>query len=227
MTLSSPAEKLVSGLGGIVSMLIVLWLTQIVEQAVHARTFFVASMGASAVLLFAAPHSPLSQPWNVVGGHVVSALVGVMVYQQFPDPVAGGALSVGLAITAMYFLGCLHPLGGASALIPLIAGPAISDFGFAFTLFPVGAGAVTMVLIAIVFNYPFKHRRYPAALSSFEKKQPVAKAANDAYPDISHADLVVALAEIGTYVDISEDDLLAIYAIAMRQHLPEERKAKT
>lgn len=220
MNNSSHEEKLVSGLGGAISILVVFWMTQYFEQGLHVPLLLIASMGATAVLLFAAPHTPLSQPWNVIGGHIVSALVGITIYQQVANPVFGGSLAVGLAIIAMYYLRCLHPPGGATSLIPFIGGPAIEKFGYIFALFPVGLGAVAMVLIAIFFNYPFKYRRYPAMLASLANSNATPDEPDCAYPDISHADLVVALSEIDTYVDISEEDLLRIYEIASRRSHP-------
>jgi CBS-domain-containing membrane protein len=208
LNVSSHKEKILSGLGGAVSIVIVFWITQLFEQGMHAHLLLVASMGATAVLLFAAPNSPLSQPWNVIAGHMVSALIGIFVLHVLKDPVLGGALSVGLAITAMYYLQCLHPPGGATSLIPLISAPLMDSYGFMFVLFPVGLGAILMVLIAIAFNYPLKWRRYPLALAERTGK-PVGD-----YPDITHADFVAALAEIDTYVDISEQDILRIYQIA-------------
>ena len=208
-------EKIISGIGGSLSILTAFWLTRVGYLGLGAGAVFVASFGASAVLLFAAPHSPLANPWNVIGGHTISALIGVGVYHLLPDPVAGGALSVGLAISAMYYLGCLHPPGGASSIIPLIGGP--MAHGWLFPFFPVMAGVVLMTIFAVVFNYPFIWRRYPEAL--MEKVEiPSGRVCH--YPDISHADFVAALSQLDTYVDISEEDLLRIYEIACRRPHP-------
>jgi len=216
MTTPSHKEKLLSGLGGGVSIFIVFALTFVTEQELQTHLLLIASMGASAVLLFAVPHSPLSQPWNVIGGHVISALIGTLMHWLISDIVVAGALAAGLAITAMYYLGCLHPPGGASAVIPVISGSAASDYGLGLVFFPIGIGAVVMVLVAIAYNYPFAWRRYPLSLWS-RMRPPQATQHVDGYPDISHADFVAALAEIDTYVDISEEDLLRIYNIAARK----------
>ena len=214
MYASSHSEKLISGLGGFISIFAVYLITSLFETALQAQILFVASMGATAVLLFAAPHSPLSQPWNVTGGHVVSAFVGVLVHGLIADQILAGALAVGVAITAMYYLKCLHPPGGATALVAVIGGSSVDSFGFTYVYFPVGLSAVLMVLIAIAFNYPFPWRRYPTAIT---KAPPIHETVDDQpkhYPDITHADLVAALSEIDGYVDISEQDLLRIYEIA-------------
>ena len=220
MQASSHSEKLISGLGGLVSIFVVYLLTNLFETAFQAQTLFVASMGASAVLLFAAPHSPLSQPWNVIGGHIVSAFFGVLVHGLVANQIFAGALAVGIAIIAMHYLKCLHPPGGATALVAVIGGSSVDSFGFTYIFSPVGLSAVLMVLIAIGFNYPFKWRRYPAAMLVVSPKPEFKDTPNKHYPDITHADLVAALAEIDEYVDISEQDLLRIYAVATHRTHP-------
>lgn len=214
----SHKEKLISGLGGGISIFITFWLTNFLEQSLHTQLLFVASMGATAVLLFANPHGPLSQPWNVIGGHLISALAGVSVHYVVADPIIAGALAVGLAITAMYYLQCLHPPGGATALVAVMGGA--DSFGFLYILFPIGIGAVLMVLVAAAFNYPFPWRRYPAWLFPAPVEPSANIDHNPAYPDITHADLVAALSQIDGFIDISEEDLLRIYELATRRKHP-------
>ena len=106
-------EKIISGIGGAIAIGVIFWLTRFGSMELGAKALFVASFGASAVLLFAAPHSLLAQPWNVLVGHGVSAVIGVAIHKLVPDPVLGTALAAGLAISAMYYLDALHPPGGA------------------------------------------------------------------------------------------------------------------
>lgn len=213
-------EKLVSGLGGALSIFLVFWVTGFVADAANMRVLLMASMGATAVLIFAAPHGPLSQPWNVIGGHTVSAAIGISVHKLGIDPVIAGAIAVGLAITAIYYLQCLHPPGGATALIPILSGSAIDDYGYWFVLFPAGLGALLMVLAAIAYNYPFPWRRYPLSVQRMVAVKSETKPLGPAYPDITHADLVAALSEIDTFIDVSEEDLLRIYELACRRRHP-------
>jgi CBS-domain-containing membrane protein len=217
MQQASHREKIISGLGGALSIGVLFFLTRWLEGQMQWRLLLVASMGATAVLLFAAPRVELARPWNVIGGHMVSALVGVSVHRFVPGILTGSALAAGLAISAMYYLRCLHPPGGATALVAVIGGAPVEALGYVYVLFPVGLGALLMVLIAIAFNYPLVYRRYPAGLF----REPARRKATDDnkhYDDISHADFVAALAELDNYVDISERDLLRIYAIATRHH---------
>jgi len=207
---SSHGEKFLSGLGGFVAIFIVYLITTLFELALQSQLLFVASMGASAVLLFATPHGPLSQPWNVTGGHMVSAFFGVLAHKLIGNQIFAGAAAVGMAITAMYYLRCLHPPGGATALVAVIGGATVDSFGFSYMFFPVGLSAVLMVFVAIAFNYPFKWRRYPV-LSAEPPNKP--EKINNHQP-ITHANIVAALSQFDGYVDISEQDILRIFELA-------------
>ena len=122
----------------------------------------IGSFGASAVLLFGASRSPLAQPRNVVGGHVLSALVGVLCWQCLSFvPWLAAALAVSTAIALMHWSRTLHPPGGATALIAVIGSPEIHRLGFAYLWMPVGAGAILLVLLAVLFNNLVPQRRYP------------------------------------------------------------------
>lgn len=106
----------------------------------------IGSFGASAVLVFGAPQSPLARPRNVLGGHVISALAGVFFAQLFPDSVGLAAgLAVGSAIVLMLVTGTLHPPGGATALIAVTGGPAILALGYLYVLVPCLTGALILL----------------------------------------------------------------------------------
>lgn len=125
-------------------------------------TLLIGSFGASAVLVYAAIKSPLAQPRNLVGGHVISALVGVAAYQSLGHVIwLAAALAVSVAIVAMLISKTLHPPGGATALIAVIGGPDIHQLGFWFALAPAGAGALVLLLVALLVNNLAGHRRYP------------------------------------------------------------------
>ncbi len=154
-------EALISCLGGLLALLSVVFVSRrFVGDA--GPGMLVASMGASAVLLFALPHGQLSQPWAVVGGHVVSAIVGVAVAGLISDPVVAGAVAVGLAIGLMQVLRCVHPPGGATALSAVVGGPAVHALGMRFALTPVLLNALLIVGVAVTWNALFAKRRYPA-----------------------------------------------------------------
>lgn len=125
-------------------------------------TLLIGSFGASAVLVYAAIRSPLAQPRNLVGGHVVSGLVGVACWQVFGDTLwLAAALGVSLAIAAMLATRTLHPPGGATALIAVIGGPKIHSLGLLYALVPAGLGALVLLAVALAVNNLARRRRYP------------------------------------------------------------------
>ncbi|MCO4318408.1 HPP family protein [Phyllobacterium sp. 21LDTY02-6] len=120
----------------------------------------VAPIGASAVLLFAVPASPLAQPWPIIGGNTISALVGVTVSHFVAEPAIAIALAVALAIAAMSVTRSLHPPGGAAALTAVIGGSAVTSAGFYFPFFPVAVNSVLLVGLGILFHR-LSRRSYP------------------------------------------------------------------
>lgn len=167
-------EKVVSMLGALLGLMGVILISR-VHLGSAGSVGLVASMGASAVLLFAVPHGPLSQPWPVLGSHLVSAFVGVACAQAIDDPLFAAPLAVALSIGLMHQLRCIHPPGGATALSAVMGGEAVHQLGFQFVLTPVMINAIVILLIAFLFNYPFKWRRYPAALAqSIKTPEPTA-----------------------------------------------------
>ncbi|HCL82087.1 MAG: hypothetical protein A2077_04100 [Nitrospirae bacterium GWC2_46_6] len=125
-------------------------------------TLIIGSFGASAVLVYGAIKSPLAQPRNLIGGHIISGLVGVACYQMFGQTLwIAAALGVSFAIAAMLATRTLHPPGGATALIAVIGGQKIHDLGFLYAFIPAGAGAAILLLVALLVNNLSKHRKYP------------------------------------------------------------------
>ena len=126
------------------------------------RLLIIASFGASAVLIFGAIKSPLAQPRNLVGGHILSALVGVTVLQLLhPWMWLAAGVAVGTAIAAMHATKTLHPPAGATALIAVIGGQKIHDLGYFYALMPVASGAVILLVVALIFNNIPESRKYP------------------------------------------------------------------
>ncbi|WP_292227424.1 HPP family protein [Brevundimonas sp.] len=191
------------GLTGLVSR----WVLG-ADHAAHA--LLIASMGASAVLVFAVPASPLAQPWPVIGGNAISGLIGVIVAHTIHDPMIGGAVAVSLAIGVMSLFGCLHPPGGGTALTPVLAGPAAA---WLFPLAPAALNAVLLVGAAWLFHR-FSGHAYPHRP---EKVAPGALA-------ISEADIDAALSEMHEALDVSREDLRAV-AVLAAQHAAGRRKS--
>lgn len=124
--------------------------------------FLIGSFGASSVLIYGLINSPLAQPRNLIGGHLVCALTGVSIHHPIPAEVwLSSALSVSVAIVLMQITKTLHPPGGATALIANIGSPKIQALGFYYVLSPVLSGVIILLLVAIVCNNATSHRSYP------------------------------------------------------------------
>jgi CBS-domain-containing membrane protein len=206
----SHTERLISALGGFLGIFAIFTVS---DWYLDTRDvlLLVPSMGASAVLLFAVPHGALSQPWNVLGGHLLSALIGVSCYLLVPHTFVAAGLAVGLAIGVMHYTRCIHPPGGATALAAVIGGESTHALGYQFVLTPVLGNVAVILVVAVVFNYAFKWRRYPAWPEDRQAPPPVVDTGIRA---IEHADLVAALSQIDSFIDVSEHDLLHIYDLA-------------
>lgn len=167
----------------------------------------VAPMGASAVLLFAVPTSPLAQPWPTIGGNVLSAAVGLLVAAYIPNPAIAAGVAVGLAIAAMSFLRCLHPPGGAAALIAAFGGPAVSSMGILFPLIPVGINAALLVALGWAFHR-LRGRSYPhKAQASTVNTHNTADVPAARRTGVRPEDIDTALETLGESFDISREDI--------------------
>jgi CBS domain-containing membrane protein len=125
--------------------------------------FLIGSFGASSVLIYGVIQSPLAQPRNLIGGHLISALVGVTVAQLLPDIIwITAPLAVSQAIVMMQITKTLHPPGGATALIAVIGSEKIKSLGFWYVLSPVLTGCLILLIVALIFNNITKNRQYPA-----------------------------------------------------------------
>ncbi len=124
--------------------------------------FLIGSFGASSVLIYGAIQSPLAQPRNLIGGHVISAIIGVAVFKIVPDIIwISAPLAVALSIVAMQYTKTLHPPGGATALIAVSSTGKIPELGFWYVLSPVLSGCLILLFVALVFNNLTKNRNYP------------------------------------------------------------------
>jgi CBS-domain-containing membrane protein len=136
---------------------------------IHYRYFektdlimIIGSFGASAVLIYGAIKSPLAQPRNLLGGHIISALIGVtMVKICGPFPWLAAALAVSLSIAVMHATKTLHPPGGATALIAVISGPKVQNLGYLYVIMPAATGAFILLVVAVLVNNLVPARRYP------------------------------------------------------------------
>jgi CBS domain-containing membrane protein len=163
----------------------------------------VAPMGASAVLLFAVPASPLAQPWSIIGGNMVSAIIGVACATWITNPIDAAPIAVALSIGAMFVFRCVHPPSGAVALTAVLGGPAVHALGFGFVFAPIAAQSFALLAVAIVFHASTGHR-YPHAARSARHPGAGSPAAS---PGFTREDLKEVLGRRNELLDIDRADL--------------------
>ncbi len=168
----SEKEFIISIIGAFIGVLIATFFSNTILRA-DGLPLILASTGASAILLFSLPFSPVSQPWNLVGGHMVSAFVGVSCYFLVPNELFAASLSIPISMLGMHYLRCMHPPGGATAITAVIGGPNVHALGYAFVIIPVAINAVILLSIAISIatfreENPFEVRKQGADESEMD-----------------------------------------------------------
>lgn len=195
-------DRLLACLGAAIGIALTIVICAWFPMTAAALPIIVAPIGASAVLVFAVPASPLAQPWPVLGGNVISTLVGVVAAHAVPNiPLAAGIAVCG-AILAMSLLRCLHPPGGAAALTAVIGGPAIHAAGYTFAFAPVGLNSIALLVMAIVFHRISGHS-YPHRPALQPKERTAIREAAGFHAE----DIDKALADLPDTFDISREDL--------------------
>ena len=208
------SQILIPAAAACVAILIVGAISRTLIETTAVAHFLIASMGASALLLFVIPTSPLSQPWALFGGQMVSGFIGIGCALFIDDLVIASALSVPLAIIAMMYLRCLHPPGGATALIPILMAEEVHQVGFQFIFTPIAINTLTLLLLSLLINRLVLHRHYashsvPEPLPVQEETEAIIQSS-----PFTADDLAYAFEQMDSYIDVDEDDLFRIYALA-------------
>ena len=207
----SRAEQIRSCVGASFGLAMVGILSAVIGADAHGLSALIPPMGASAVLLFALPASPLAQPWSILGGNLVSATIGVACAQWLPDLVLAASLAAAAAIGAMFLLRCLHPPSGAIALTAVLGGDRITEAGFDFVLWPVGAASLTLLVAAVAYN-KLTGRNYPhvapaAGANPHRTTDPVPTERLGVKPE----DIDVVLERHDELLDVDRRDLSALF----------------
>lgn len=198
---ASVGERAVSALAAGGALLLI---SLVSSHWLESSLFIVVSIAASAVLVFSLPHSPVAQPWSIIGGYLVCSLSGVFAAQSGLTPLWAGGLAVALASLAMLSLRCLHPPGGAVALYAVAGGDQVRALGYSYVLTPCLANAVMLVLLALLINNLLPRRHYP--------RRPLLPHVHAS--GLTAADITAALAEYGHPLASSEEEIDAIIDLA-------------
>lgn len=212
----NPVEAARAGAGALISLGVAgaFVLSPIVDPALGL--YLIAPFGATAVLVFAVPSSPLAQPWSAVVGNTVSALVAVAVCMVVPDPVLRVAFAVGLAIAVMILLRALHPPGGAVAMTAALSPEAVRELGPWFALSPVAVGTILLVAVAMIYAR-LTGRRYP--FRQFDEPNPHGTADHNPVErlGLSEAELTDILTQYRQSLNLGVEDLARLIAAAEMQ----------
>lgn len=211
-------RRLVACIGAAIGIALTMVVCSQVPWIEGDLPIIVAPLGASAVLVFAVPASPLAQPWPVVGGNILSTLIGVAAFQAIPNVTVAAGVAVGCAILAMSLCRCLHPPGGAAALTAVIGSAGIHDAGYAFAFAPVGINSIALMSIGIFYH------RMTALSYPHEPASPVAVSAAVEPGWVRPEDIDAALAETPDAFDIAPEDLTLLLERA--EHFARVRRKK-
>jgi CBS domain-containing membrane protein len=203
-----PIDLARGGLGALVGIAVAATVAHLIPGGPAALPFIVAPMGASAVLLFAAPASPLAQPYSLLAGNVVSTLIGVTAGKLFADVTVAAAVAVGTAIAVMMLLRCVHPPGGACALFAAVAGSAVAEQGYAFAVLPVGVNTVVLLAIGAMVNN-LTGRPYPHVPPPPPPQQGTDPAPSERV-GVSTEDVTRAIARLDRGLDVLPGDVVAL-----------------
>ena len=199
------SEKIRAGLAALAGILLMGLALRYLPTGIPL--IILGSSAAAAVLLYAVPHSPMAQPWPVVGGNLISGLVGWTCSMLIPDPVIAGACAVGMAVVLMHLSHCLHPPGGATALIMVLGAEQFHLHGWGWAAGTVAANTILSLLLALTINNLIPGRSYPM----HRAVMPPRPAGSTA---LGQEDIEWALTQMGGVIDVSEEDLLDIYRLA-------------
>ncbi|KXW55168.1 HPP family protein [Ferrovum sp. PN-J185] len=208
-------DYLISPIGALVGLAITEGLSKYFLG--ETNPWFIAPMGASAVLLFAVPASPLAQPWSIIGGNLIASLIGVTCSQLIPSLGLAGAIAVGLTILLAMKARCLHPPSGAVALTAVFGGETIHHLGYLFVIYPTLINSMLLAAMALFYNNLVK-RSYPHHAQPTPTQPLVTQ-----WSAIERADIEFALENNKELLDINEEDLELLLNIAERHAQDRDR----
>lgn len=205
------SEMILSVMGVFIAMIAVVIVMAWVSDGVYAW-FVIASMGASAIILFSTPHAPMAQPWAVLAGQMLAGTCGLASWALFKDPMIAVPIAVASTLLFMQLFKARHAPGGATALFIALGTVEVETLGWSLLWLSLLPSVLTLIFVSVVFNAPFKWRRYPYVV--FQRTQPKPEKT----PEITHDDLVYASEQMQGYFEMSEAEFMQLYRAAREHH---------
>lgn len=209
------SEILLSVSGVFIAMVSVVLIMDWLSDGIYAW-FVIASMGASAIILFSTPHAPMAQPWAVLVGQMLAGVCGLASWSLFKDPMIAVPVAVASTLFFMLLFRARHAPGGATALFIALGTVEVETLGWSLLWLSLLPSVLTLIVMASLLNAPFKWRRYPYIL--FTKTQPKT----EKHPDVTHQDLVYASEQMQGYFEMSEAEFMQLYRAARQHHKKEK-----
>jgi CBS-domain-containing membrane protein len=215
-------EKLINALAAALAMLVLGLLLQGLPHP-GVGLPLMASMGASAFLLFVLPHSPMAQPWPLLGGHAIAAMIALACGQFIDHAVLAVAIAVGASVLAMQLLHCLHPPAAATALaVAIIEAPLTPQLVYSVTYSVLG-GAVLLLAIAVAINHLLLKRRYPMQHSHHPHHERFQREHAEDPLRLGEEDIDWALGQMDSIVAATREDLMDVYELALERAMTRTR----
>ncbi len=210
----SIVEMLTSAISASIALAIVVWVSKQSLSGINIP-FIMASMGATAVILFATPNSPMGRPWPLLAGHFVAAFIAISCGKLTSNLMISVPLAIGLVIFAMHYLRCIHPPGGATALLALLGGTEVSAIGYQFMLTPLAINLLILALVAYALNKlrAEKGRYTRVEIPSGWQQRRQTKTT----PRFKTQDLQAAIHSLDSYIDMDAEQLAQLYELAEQQ----------
>lgn len=213
---ASATEAVRGGIGALVGLLLTGLFVLSPQVDLSLGLFLVAPFGATSVLVFAVPNSPLAQPWPAIVGNTLAALIGIAVCKLVADPTLRIALAVGLAITVTTLARALHPPAGAVAMTAALSPETVENLGFLFALTPVAAGTTVLIVIAALYAR-LTGRRYPLRRFDDPSKHGTADRNPSERLNLSEAELTALLERYRQSFNLGVEDLARLIGAAELQ----------
>lgn len=207
-------EKLNASLGAFTAIWLLMTLVGQLQLTLEMELLVLASMGASTFLLFVVPHSPMAQPWPLMAGHLIAAVMGVSCNYWIAEPVMATALAVGLSVFLMHFLHALHPPAAATAMIAVIGLPEHSSIAWHFVYSIVTINATSLLVLSLLINNLLPGRHYPHRDNHHKHHDQFMSKTNNT-TILNEEDFHWALSKMDAVIDVSETDLVDLYEFAL------------